>query len=179
MPDLAKRRRTANLHRRLALGLLLAALVAGCSSQRPAMRPQPGAQAEPAAEPGAEATPRAKTSRRAAQKRQRKAELGEASFYHPSLEGNLTASGVPYRAEALTCAHRTLPFGTHLRVTRLDEARSVSVVVNDRGPFVAGRIIDLSMAAARKLGMVEKGHVPVRLEVTRLPSKPGRAALGR
>ena len=88
---------------------------------------------------------------------------GEASFYAAALEGKPTASGEPYRGEALTCAHRTLALGTRLEVTNLENGRSVVVVVNDRGPFVRGRVIDLSMAAARELGMVGRGVVRVRL----------------
>jgi rare lipoprotein A len=94
-------------------------------------------------------------------------EEGEASFYASSLAGRPTASGVPYDPEALTCAHRTAPFGQRLRVTNLVNGRSVIVAVTDRGPFVSGRVVDLSMSAARELGMVERGHVPVRLEPVR------------
>jgi rare lipoprotein A len=65
---------------------------------------------------------------------------------------------------ALTCAHRTAPFGTRLRVTDLETGRTVVVVVNDRGPFVRGRVVDVSLAAARKLGMVERGLARVRVE---------------
>jgi len=90
-------------------------------------------------------------------------EEGRASFYARALEGRPTASGEPYRGERLTCAHRTFAFGTRLRVTNLENGRSVVVVVNDRGPFVRGRIVDLSLAAARELGMVERGVVRVRV----------------
>ncbi|MBI5542820.1 MAG: septal ring lytic transglycosylase RlpA family protein [Deltaproteobacteria bacterium] len=100
-------------------------------------------------------------------------EEGEASFYSRSVEGRPTASGTIYQAERMTCAHRTHPFGTWLRVTRLDdERRSVEVVVEDRGPFVSGRIVDLSWAAARKLGMLGDGVIPVRVRVR------GRSATG-
>ena len=92
-------------------------------------------------------------------------EEGTASFYAKSLEGNRTASGEPYRSGGLTAAHRTLRFGTKVRVTNLDNGKSVTVRVNDRGPHVKGRIIDLSYRAAKKIGMVEKGSVKVRLEV--------------
>ena len=68
---------------------------------------------------------------------------------------------------ALTAAHRTLPFGTLVQVTSLENGRSVTVRVNDRGPFVAGRIIDLSFAAAKKLGMIERGLVNVRIRTSR------------
>jgi rare lipoprotein A len=90
---------------------------------------------------------------------------GEASFYSDSLAGNHTASGVPYDPEALTAAHRALPFGTVLRVTRVDNGRSIEVVVNDRGPFAGhDRIIDLSRRAARALQMEHRGVARVRIE---------------
>ncbi len=92
-------------------------------------------------------------------------EEGEASFYGGRLEGRKTASGAPFDPSALTCAHRALPFGTRLLVRDLDTGRETEVVVTDRGPFVRGRIIDLSLAAARKLGMVERGRARVRIEI--------------
>lgn len=92
-------------------------------------------------------------------------EEGEASFYGESLEGRRTASGVPFDPRAYTCAHRRLPFGTRLRVLDLETGRKTEVVVTDRGPFVRGRIIDLSLAAARQLGMVKRGRARVRIEV--------------
>ena len=89
---------------------------------------------------------------------------GEASYYADALHGNKTASGVPYDKNAMTAAHRTLPFGTKVKVTYLKTGKSVEVVINDRGPHVKGRIIDLSRAAARVLGLIEDGHGEVRLE---------------
>ncbi|HWV58556.1 MAG TPA: septal ring lytic transglycosylase RlpA family protein [Longimicrobiales bacterium] len=91
-------------------------------------------------------------------------EIGSASYYANSLAGRKTASGEPYRPEAMTAAHRTLPLGTRVRVTNLSNGRSVVVRVNDRGPFVSGRIIDLSRAAAEELGFIRKGHTRVRIE---------------
>lgn len=92
---------------------------------------------------------------------------GTASYYHDSLAGNATASGVPYEPERLTAAHRTLPFGTRLRVTRTDvDLPPVCVTVNDRGPFSGRRrIVDLSRSAAEALRMMGKGVVPVRVDV--------------
>ena len=81
-------------------------------------------------------------------------------------QGRHTASGTPYDPAALTAAHRSLPFGTLVRVTRLDTGRSVTVVINDRGPFGnARRVIDLSHSAAAQLGMLGAGVVPVQIEV--------------
>lgn len=90
---------------------------------------------------------------------------GEASYYHDSLAGNPTASGTPYRPGALTAAHRTLPLGSKVRVTDVDTGRSVVVEVNDRGPFAKHRVIDLSRAAAQQIGLIQRGHTKVQLEV--------------
>lgn len=87
-----------------------------------------------------------------------------ASFYHGSLAGNLTASGERYDPQDLTAAHRTLPFGTRLRITNMRNGKSVVVRVNDRGPFVEGRGIDLSRAAAELLGMIRRGVVRVTIQ---------------
>lgn len=93
-------------------------------------------------------------------------EQGEASYYSDALAGRSTASGEPYEPERFTAAHRKLPFGTHLRVTRLDDGRSVYVRINDRGPFgKRRRIVDLSRSAAEALGMLRAGVVPVKVEV--------------
>ena len=92
------------------------------------------------------------------------AEEGEASWYGPGLYGRKTASGEVLRPGTLTAAHRTLPFGTCLRVTNLENGRAVEVRVNDRGPYVTGRILDVSEAAARALGMHGRGVTRVRLE---------------
>lgn len=89
---------------------------------------------------------------------------GWASWYGPGFHGNYTASGARYNQYGLTAAHRTLPFGTKLRVTNLDNGRSVIVTVNDRGPFIHNRVIDLSMGAAQVLGVVNSGVAPVRVD---------------
>ena len=87
-----------------------------------------------------------------------------ASYYASRFHGRATASGDPYDENELTAAHRTLPFGTRVRVTNLMNARSVIVLVTDRGPFAAGRVIDLSRRAAQQLGFLRRGTVRVRLE---------------
>jgi rare lipoprotein A len=92
-------------------------------------------------------------------------EVGIASYYARSLEGRRTASGVPYDGRAMTCAHPTLPFGTLLRVTDVESGKSVVVKVIDRGPFAPGRIVDLSWAAARELGMLTRGLARVAIEL--------------
>lgn len=92
-------------------------------------------------------------------------QTGKASFYADKFEGRPTASGERYKHAKLTAAHRTLPFGTLVKVTNLFNNRSVEVKINDRGPFVKGRIIDLSKAAARQLGFLNAGLTEVKLEV--------------
>lgn len=96
-------------------------------------------------------------------------QTGEASYYADAFIGRTTASGERYDPDALTAAHRSLPFGTRVRVTRLEGGQSVVVRINDRGPFIRGRIIDLSHAAARRLDMVREGVVPVTVEVISRP----------
>ena len=90
---------------------------------------------------------------------------GLASYYADKYQGHKTANGETFDTAKLTAAHRTLPFGTRVRVTNLDNGKSVDVRINDRGPFVAGRVIDLSPAAARKLDMLRAGVVRVKLDV--------------
>jgi|SRR5579864_7548706 len=92
---------------------------------------------------------------------------GRISMYGNDLAGRKTASGDLFDPKALTMAHRSLPFGTRVRVTNLKNQRSVEVVVNDRGPFASGRIADLSEAAARRIGMVSDGVVEALLDILR------------
>jgi rare lipoprotein A len=100
-------------------------------------------------------------------------EKGEASWYGHPYHGRRTASGERYDMHQLTAAHRTLPFDTWVVVTRRDNGRSVEVRVNDRGPFIRGRVIDLSFAAARRIGLDVDGVAPVSVEVVgrRRPSE--------
>ena len=124
-----------------ALGLLL--VVVGCAHRQAA--PVTAAELEPA-KPGA-------------------VEKGEASWYGHPYHGRRTASGERYDMHQLTAAHRTLPFETWVMVTRRDDGRSVEVRINDRGPFIRGRVIDLSFAAARRIGLDVDGVAPVSVEV--------------
>lgn len=96
-------------------------------------------------------------------------EVGIASWYGPGFQGRTTANGELYDMYAFTAAHKSLPFGTVVKVVDLDTGRSVVVRINDRGPFVPGRIIDLSYAAARELGMVERGTAKVGLIILWMP----------
>ena len=133
---------------RLAAALILAAVLAGCATSR-------GGTSRPS---GSEA-PR------------QPVQTGYASWYGKAHQGRLTASGEPYDMNALTAAHPSLPMGTRVLVTNLKNGRTVTVRVNDRGPVVDGRIIDLSYAAAQELGAVGDGVVPVRIRVLR-PRSP-------
>lgn len=101
-------------------------------------------------------------------------QTGKASWYGRELAGRPTASGEPFRPSQRTCAHPTLPFGTVLRVERVDSGERVRVVVNDRGPFVGGRIVDLSQKAARRLDMIDAGVATVELVVVGCRDRYGR-----
>jgi rare lipoprotein A len=92
-------------------------------------------------------------------------QTGKASFYADKFEGSPTASGEKYKHAKLTAAHKSLPFGTKVRVTNLANNESVEVVINDRGPYVDSRIIDLSKSAAEKLGFINQGIAEVKIEV--------------
>jgi rare lipoprotein A len=92
---------------------------------------------------------------------------GEASYYGRELAGNRTASGERFNPGALTAAHRTLPLGSKLRVTNKTNGKSVVVRINDRGPFVGKRLVDVSFAAAQQIGMVRAGKAMVKLELLR------------
>lgn len=132
-----------------AVALLLVA--AACAGRRPPADPGPGAAAD--VRPVSVGW----------------TEEGRASWYGHPFHGRRTASGERYDMEGMTAAHRTLPFGAWVLVTNRDNGRSAMVRVTDRGPFVEGRIIDLSRAAARQIGMLGPGTARVRLRVAALP----------
>lgn len=94
-------------------------------------------------------------------------QYGTASYYGDEFHGKKTASGEVYDKTKFTCAHRELPFGTRVRVTNLSNKKAVIVRVNDRGPFIKGRIVDLSFAAAREIAMIKEGIIKVKIEVVR------------
>ena len=97
---------------------------------------------------------------------------GQGSYYADKFNGRKTASGAIYRSGKMTAAHNTLPFGTRIKVTNVKNGKSVKVTVNDRGPHVKGRIVDVSGKAANKLDLVQAGVVPVQLKV--IKAAPGR-----
>ena len=97
---------------------------------------------------------------------------GIASWYGNPYHGRKTANGETYDMHALTAAHRTLPFGSIVRVRRSDDGREVQVRINDRGPFFINRVIDLSQEAARRIGMLRKGTTEVSVEPLYIPREP-------
>jgi rare lipoprotein A len=160
--------------RALTLAALLLAPVwtAACAREsglRPLQRPAAG----PADDGVAPATASSSTGCSTAELTQpgRQPFEGRASYYHDSLAGNRTASGQRYQIDKLTAAHRTLPFGTRLRLVRTDGAGSptLCVTVNDRGPFAGRRVLDLSRRAAEALDMIRAGVVPIKAEVVGKP----------
>ena len=128
--------------------LITVVLLVGCASSRPARQPVSAPAPNGSVEVGW-------------------SEEGLASWYGEPYHGRPTAAGPRYDMNEMTAAHRTLPFGTIVRVTNLESDREAEVVVNDRGPFVAGRIVDLSRAAADRLGVIGPGIARVRLTVVR------------
>ncbi len=94
-------------------------------------------------------------------------EFGVASYYADAFDGRKTASGEVYNKSKMTAAHKELPFGTMIRVTRLDNKKSVVLRVNDRGPFISGRVVELSTSAAQKIGLIRDGIAEVKVEVVK------------
>ena len=101
-------------------------------------------------------------------------QVGKASYYSNKFQGKKMANGDRYRKGKLTAAHKTLPFGTKVKVTNQQNGKTVKVKITDRGPHVRGRIVDLSRAAANRIDMVEAGTVPVKLKVIRRSRSAGR-----
>jgi len=163
MPAFGPRSRTSSY----LVGVLVCAMVFGCAQPERAPEPTlptpaPPTPAPPTPAPTGPPPPAPPSSGDASMSTQQR---GRISMYGNDFAGRRTASGEPFDPSALTMAHRTLPFGTRVRVTNLENQRSVEVVVNDRGPFVPGRIADLSEAAARRIGMVGEGVVEALLDI--------------
>jgi len=167
------------LQRSLAAVLMFVVfLVAGCASQK-ALRatapppestsrtttrtPEPTPTPEPAEKPKAKA-------------KKGKTEKGLASWYGEPYHGRRTASGEIYDMHEMTAAHRTLEFGTRVKVTRRDTGAAVKVRITDRGPFIKGRIVDLSYAAAKKIGLDIDGVAPVKVTIIGFEETPKRKA---
>lgn len=148
------------MQRRIAHGLAIICLVAG-----------PGAAQGPTSSgSGITRIPTTPVVTVAKKLHTRPYQVGTASWYGPSFQGKMTASGEPYNMYALTAAHPALPLGTFVRVTNLRNGKSVIVRINDRGPVVPGRIIDVSYGAARELKFKARGVQRVRLDVVQAQS---------
>lgn len=152
--------------------LMLAVVINGCAARRPAAtapaappstQPSPSSPSAPATSPGRPSTSRRRALIAAVPGEY--TETGVASWYGVPFNGRRTSNGEVYDMYQLTAAHRTLPFNAVVRVTNLSNGKQVNVRINDRGPFVANRIIDLSYSAAEAIGMVGPGTAEVRLDV--------------
>jgi peptidoglycan lytic transglycosylase len=149
-----------------AIGMLFSFMLPGCSGMlRRTELPSPptptegGTPIPPPVQPQAQEEP-------AQPKGQKIQQVGEASWYGPDQQGKETASGEAFNQQELTAAHPTLPLGTKAIVTNLETGKSVQVKINDRGPYVKGRKIDLSRAAAKKIGVNKKGVAKVKIVAT-------------
>lgn len=147
----------------LVVSVLSSGIGQGCGGKRAQknMLPPPTTVALPPP-PQPEPTPQAQL---------RAVQIGEASWYGPGFHGKVTSEGEIYDQNKLTAAHRTLPEGTQVKVTNLDNGKAVQVRVNDRGPYVKGRVIDVSRGAAKALEMTEEGTTQVKVEVLSSPKQ--------
>jgi len=136
----------------LALSVIQGCSISGMPNSSLQNRPDPG-------EADSGATPRSV--------RTENVHIGAASWYGPGFNGKKTASGEIFDETKLTAAHKTIPLGRRARVTHLGNGKSVEVLINDRGPYVEGRMIDLSHAAAKVLGMIDDGIAKVQVELLR------------
>ena len=160
--------RRCTLRRPLILTLCAISLAAGCVS-RPRYRTDPP-PSQPAKKPANEKNEQnekkvRKYSSSPGGSTQGAYQVGLSSYYAHKFHGRPTASGEIFDMHGLTAAHRELPLGTVIRVTHLNNGRSVVVKVNDRGPFIEGRILDLSLGAAIEIDMVEEGVARVKIEI--------------
>jgi rare lipoprotein A (peptidoglycan hydrolase) len=148
------------------VGVTLLGCIAGCSLKDEPVPlppvPQAPAPQAPAPQANEEAAPAGKPET---------TQVGTASWYGPGFQGHGTASGETFDQHALTAAHRTLPLGTEAKVTNLETGQSVQVTINDRGPYVQGRQLDLSQAAATQIGLTKQGLAKVKIETKRPSAK--------
>jgi rare lipoprotein A (peptidoglycan hydrolase) len=151
------------------VGVTLLGCIAGCSLQEAPvpLPPVPQAHEEAAPAPAPPATEEAAPAGTPTT-----TQVGTASWYGPGFHGQETASGETFDQHALTAAHRTLPLGTEATVTNLETGQSVQVTINDRGPYVKGRQLDLSQAAAKQIGLTKQGVAKVKIEAKRPSAKP-------
>jgi rare lipoprotein A (peptidoglycan hydrolase) len=153
------------VHKQIAwgciVGVTLLGCISGCSLKEEPM-PLPPAPQSPTPQAKEEAAPAGKPET---------TKVGTASWYGPGFHGHETASGETFDQHALTAAHRTLPLGTEAKVTNLETGQSVTVTINDRGPYVQGRQLDLSQAAAKQIGLTKQGVAKVKIEAKRPAAK--------
>ncbi len=162
-----------------ALALAALALATGCSSEKSTSKQTTHRAVTSAAQSSKKTSTTTKgnttsktdsnSGKTSAKKTTGKTEKGQASYYADKFHGRATASGEKYDKKKLTGAHRTLPFGTIVRVTNTANGKSVDIRINDRGPFKAGRIVDVSRAAAEKLDMIKAGVINCTMEVISQP----------
>jgi rare lipoprotein A (peptidoglycan hydrolase) len=160
------------VHKQMAwgciVGVTLLGCIAGCRLQEAPVPPPPVPQAREEAAPAP--APQAKEAATPAGKSET-TQTGTASWYGPGFDGKETASGATFDQHAMTAAHRTLPLGTEAKVTNLATGQSVQVTINDRGPYVQGRQLDLSKAAAKQIGLTTQGLAKVKIETKRPSAK--------
>ena len=153
------------MHKQMAwggiVGITLLGCIAGCSLKKEPVPLPPVPQVHEKAAPAP--APQAKEEAAPAGKPET-TQVGTASWYGPGFQGQETASGETFDQHALTAAHRTLPLGTEATVTNLETGQSVTVTITDRGPYVQGRQLDLSQAAAKQIGLTKKGVAKVKIE---------------
>ena len=171
-------------------GLLIVSTTAGCASHAPTSQAEATQASEnttthnvadaPAASestatitPAGETEARHPTGKAAAPRKRALKQVGVASWYGRNRKGKKTASGQPFDPNKLTAAHRTLPLGSKAKVTNLKTGESTEVTINDRGPYVRNRSIDLSSAAAKQIGITKQGVAPVKIEATPKPQPTG------
>ena len=152
-----------NKIKHLILMMLVAAMMASCSSSKPTSNTSSKGKSV------ARTTTTTTKGSSSSGTKVGAVSKGQASYYADKFHGKATASGEKYDKKKLTAAHRTLPFGTVVRVTNKKNNKSVDVRINDRGPFSSGRIIDLSRAAAEKIAMVNDGVANVEVKIISLP----------
>jgi len=155
------------MHRRIAHGLMIGLLVVGLGA----------AQGPNNSEASSAQTSQIPKSEPSKQTKTRPYQVGTASWYGEFFDGKMTASGEDYDMYDLTAAHPTLPLGSYVKVTNLRNGRAVVVKVNDRGPIVQGRIIDLSYGAAQVLDFQQRGLQKVRLDIVKHGTRNHRALL--
>jgi len=157
--------------------LALGVMIQGCTTAFATVGSMPPPAIAPATETAVTviAPPAPSTAPKEVPARVSTVHIGNASWYGPGFSGKTTANGDVFDETKMTAAHKTLPLGTQAKVTNLEDGKSVQVEINDRGPYIQGRIIDLSQAAAKALGIIDRGVVKVQVETLENPVGFGAA----